>query len=70
MGRTRLDSEFTSKEFITLNKEKGIRVDTSVADNHFTAGNTNIMQSIINIYNDSPHRGIKGKTPIKFGNDT
>jgi hypothetical protein len=34
------DSEFASKEFITLNKEKGIRVDTSVAaDNHFTAGN-------------------------------
>jgi hypothetical protein len=34
------DSEFVSKEFITLNKGKGIRVDTSVAaDNHFTAGN-------------------------------
>ncbi len=30
------DSEFASKEFITLNKEKGIRVDTSVAaDNHY-----------------------------------
>ena len=85
------DSEFASKEFITLNKEKGIRVDTSVAaDNHFTTGNKlgiidrftrtlkenikkyresigkignlpNIIQSIINMYNDSPHRGIKGK---------
>jgi hypothetical protein len=80
------DSEFASKEFITLNKEKGIRVDTSVAaDNHFTTGNKlgiidrftrtlkenikkyresigkignlpNIIQSIINMYNDSPHR--------------
>jgi hypothetical protein len=94
------DSEFASKEFITLNKEKGIRVDTSVAaDNHFTAGNKlgiidrftrtlkenlkkyresigkignlpNIIQSIINMYNDSPHRGIKGKTPNQVWNDT
>ena len=94
------DSEFASKEFITLNKEKGIRVDTSVAaDNHFTTGNKlgiidrftrtlkenikkyresigkignlpNIIQSIINMYNDSPHRGIKGKTPNQVWNDT
>jgi len=93
------DSEFASKEFITLNKEKGIRVDTSVAaDNHFTTGNKlgiidrftrtlkenikkyresigkignlpNIIQSIINMYNDSPHRGIKGKTPNQVWND-
>ena len=93
-------SEFASKEFITLNKEKGIRVDTSVAaDNHFTTGNKlgiidrftrtlkenikkyresigkignlpNIIQSIINMYNDSPHRGIKGKTPNQVWNDT
>jgi hypothetical protein len=34
------DSEFASKEFFSLNKEKGITVDTSVAaDNHFTSGN-------------------------------
>lgn len=94
------DSEFASKEFITLNKEKGIRLDTSVAaDNHFTTGNKlgiidrftrtlkenikkyresigkignlpNIIQSIINMYNDSPHRGIKGKTPNQVWNDT
>jgi hypothetical protein len=94
------DSEFASKEFITLNKEKGIRVDTSVAaDNHFTAGNKlgiidrftrtlkenlkkyresigkignlpNIIQSIINMYNDSPHRGIKGKTPNQVWTNT
>jgi hypothetical protein len=92
--------EFASKEFITLNKEKGIRVDTSVAaDNHFTTGNKlgiidrftrtlkenikkyresigkignlpNIIQSIMNMYNDSPHRGIKGKTPNQVWHDT
>jgi hypothetical protein len=94
------DSEFASKEFITLNKEKGIRVDTRVAaDNHFTAGNKlgiidrftrtlkenlkkyresigkfgnlqNIIQTIINVYNDSPHRGIKGQTPNQVWTDT
>ena len=94
------DSEFASKEFIKLNNEKGIKVDTTVAaDNHFTAGNKlgiidrftrtikenlkkyresigkignlpNIIQSIIDMYNDSPHRGIKGKTPNQVWNDT
>jgi hypothetical protein len=94
------DSEFASKEFITLNKEKGIRVYTNVAaDNHFTTGNKlgiidrftrtlkenlkkyresigkignlpNIIQSMINMYNDSPHHGIKGKTLNQVWNDT
>ena len=30
----------------------------------------NIKQANTNLYNDSPHRGIKGKTPNQVRNDT
>jgi hypothetical protein len=94
------DGEFDNTSFKKLNEEKGIQVNTSVAeDNHFTVGNKldiidrltrtmkenirkyrasagtlgnlqNIIDTVVKLYNDSPHRGIGGKTPNQMWDNT